>query len=156
LGGPPWLDEGIATFLHLWHVGEIALRCGVGHVKWGVQIPDELWMLAAKLSDEHGLSRTASVLKLDYYSLKKRVAAKSSDSISGPRFSTAVNKPDSFIEASTKHSQHSILTSELRKRDLVARDLEGISSECPACVVASSPSASVHLCCFTSKGIDHV
>ena len=62
----------------------------------GARIPDELWTL----SDEHGLSRTASVLKLDYYSLKKRVAAKSSDSISGPPFSTAVNKPDSFIEVS--------------------------------------------------------
>jgi hypothetical protein len=57
-------------------------------------------MLAVKLADEHGLSRTASVLKLDYYSLKKRVAAKSSDSISGPPFSTSVNKPDSFIEVS--------------------------------------------------------
>ena len=68
--------------------------------KPGARIPDELWTLAVKLADDHGLSRTASVLKLDYYSLKKRVAAKSSYSISGPPFSTAVNKPDSFIEVS--------------------------------------------------------
>jgi hypothetical protein len=40
------------------------------------RIPDELWILAVKLAVAHGLNRTASVLKLDYYSLKKRVAAK--------------------------------------------------------------------------------
>ena len=37
------------------------------------RIPDQLWNLAVKLAVAHGLNRTASVLKLDYYSLKKRV-----------------------------------------------------------------------------------
>ena len=40
------------------------------------RIPDRLWNLAVKLAVAHGLHRTASVLKLDYYSLKKRVEAK--------------------------------------------------------------------------------
>ena len=40
------------------------------------RIPDQLWKLAVKLAVVHGLNRTASVLKLDYYSLKKRVEAK--------------------------------------------------------------------------------
>ena len=39
----------------------------------GTRIPERLWALAVKLADAHGLHRTASVLGLDYYSLKKRV-----------------------------------------------------------------------------------
>ena len=57
--------------------------------KVGARIPDELWALAVKLADAHGLSRTASALKLDYHSLKKRVAARSFDSA-----------PQAFIEFS--------------------------------------------------------
>ena len=51
--------------------------------KVGARIPDQLWALAVKLADAHGLSRTASTLKLDYHGLKKRVAAKTPDSASG-------------------------------------------------------------------------
>jgi len=60
--------------------------------KVGARIPDELWSLAVKLADGHGLSRTASVLGLDYYSLKKRVAARKSGSTS---------VPSAFIELSS-------------------------------------------------------
>jgi hypothetical protein len=38
-------------------------------------IPDSLWESAVKLAAKHGLNRTARTLKLDYYSLKKRVNA---------------------------------------------------------------------------------
>lgn len=38
------------------------------------RIPDSLWNLAVDLAPEHGLSRTATTLKLGYYDLKKRVA----------------------------------------------------------------------------------
>ena len=38
----------------------------------GQRIPDSLWDSAVKMAIEHGVSRTASLLKLDYYSLKKR------------------------------------------------------------------------------------
>ena len=48
--------------------------------KIGARIPDKLWSLAVELADAHGLSRTASALKLDYHSLKIRVAARSFDS----------------------------------------------------------------------------
>jgi hypothetical protein len=58
----------------------------------GTRIPDELWSLAVKLADAHGLSRTASVLGLDYYSLKTRVAARKSGSTS---------VPSAFIELSS-------------------------------------------------------
>ena len=39
------------------------------------RIPQRLWELAVKLAAKHGLHRTARTLKLDYYSLKKRVGA---------------------------------------------------------------------------------
>jgi hypothetical protein len=53
------------------------------------RIPESLWMLAVKMASQHGLSRTSMVLKVGYYSLKKRV-----ERSSGPA------KPESptFIE----------------------------------------------------------
>lgn len=46
----------------------------------GTRIPEKLWLLAVRLADTHGLSRTASVLKLDYNALKERVARRDADS----------------------------------------------------------------------------
>jgi hypothetical protein len=37
-------------------------------------IPESLWASAAELVQEHGLCRTARALRLNYYSLKKRLA----------------------------------------------------------------------------------
>lgn len=48
--------------------------------KFGSRIPDKLWLLAVTLAEAHGLSRTASALKLDYHALKKRVAGNGCDS----------------------------------------------------------------------------
>lgn len=39
----------------------------------GSRIPDSLWASAVKVAGTCGISRTASVLRVDYYSLKKRV-----------------------------------------------------------------------------------
>lgn len=47
--------------------------------KVGARIPDKLWSLAVKLAEAHGLSRTASALKLDYHGLKNRVAGRNGD-----------------------------------------------------------------------------
>jgi hypothetical protein len=44
----------------------------------GARIPERLWTLAVKLADAHGLNRTASSLRLDYYTLKRRVESKNS------------------------------------------------------------------------------
>jgi hypothetical protein len=41
----------------------------------GRRIPQPLWALAVRLVSQHGLSRTATALGLDYYSLKERVEA---------------------------------------------------------------------------------
>ena len=40
----------------------------------GERIPERLWQAAIKLAATHGLHVTARALKLDYYSLKKRMA----------------------------------------------------------------------------------
>ena len=37
------------------------------------RIPDQLWMKAAELVSTHGLHHVARTLKVDYYSLKKRI-----------------------------------------------------------------------------------
>ena len=47
--------------------------------KFGARIPEKLWSLAVNLAEAHGLSRTASALKLDYHALKNRVAGRNSD-----------------------------------------------------------------------------
>jgi hypothetical protein len=41
--------------------------------KLGTRIPERLWASAVKLAATYGLHPTASTLRLDYYSLKKRV-----------------------------------------------------------------------------------
>ena len=41
----------------------------------GRRIPQPLWALAVRLVSQHGISRTATALGLDYYSLKKQVEA---------------------------------------------------------------------------------
>jgi hypothetical protein len=39
----------------------------------GERIPERLWEAAVEVAAHHGLNRTASILRLEYYSLKKRV-----------------------------------------------------------------------------------
>jgi hypothetical protein len=41
----------------------------------GSRIPQDLWDMAVGLARIHGVSRTSTVLGLDYYSLRKRVEA---------------------------------------------------------------------------------
>jgi len=53
----------------------------------GGRIPQRLWALAVRLVKRHGVSRTATALGLDYYSLKERSEAGVSEpQSSGPAF----------------------------------------------------------------------
>lgn len=53
----------------------------------GERIPRALWELAVQLANVHGVSRTATVLGLDYYSLKKRTESPATPRQSdGPAF----------------------------------------------------------------------
>jgi hypothetical protein len=56
--------------------------------KPGDSIPQSLWAIAIRLAKAHGVSRTAAVLRLDYYRLKNRAAAAaaSEPQPSGPAF----------------------------------------------------------------------
>jgi len=49
--------------------------------KLGTRIPQRLWASAVKLATTHGLHPTTSALRLDYYSLKKRVERAAADSV---------------------------------------------------------------------------
>ena len=57
---PPDLERGRNRF-QAWR----------GHRKAGGQIPQGLWAIATRLAKAHGVSRTAAVLRLDYYRLKE-------------------------------------------------------------------------------------
>jgi hypothetical protein len=59
------------------------------------RIPQELWELAVQLVRRHGVSRTASVLRLDYYSLKKR--AETAGSERPPRSPAFVELPSPVL-----------------------------------------------------------
>ena len=54
--------------------------------KPGSRIPERLWKSAAKLARDFGLNQTATVLKLDYYSLKRHVSEQASESASTAAF----------------------------------------------------------------------
>lgn len=55
----------------------------------GSRIPQRLWTLATKQAQRHGVCKTAVVLGLDYYSLKKRAQAKN-----------PAPSPNEFVEVS--------------------------------------------------------
>lgn len=59
--------------------------------KAGTRIPERLWTLAVQLAAVYGVARTASMLGLDYYGLKKRAER------SGP---PSVEADPAFIELS--------------------------------------------------------
>lgn len=59
---PPGLMQGRSRF-----------RAWRGQRKLGERIPRLLWALAVRLAKLHGVSRTATALGLDYYSLQRRI-----------------------------------------------------------------------------------
>ena len=55
--------------------------------KKGSRIPPSLWRLAVRLASRYSIHRTATALKLDYYSLKQQVeAAADTPESNPPRF----------------------------------------------------------------------
>ena len=61
---PPDLIQGRSRF-----------RAWRGQRKLGERIPQPLWTLAVRLAKLHGVSRAATVLGVDYYSLQKQAGA---------------------------------------------------------------------------------
>lgn len=52
----------------------------------GTRIPEALWQLAVEVGREHGVSKTAQELRLDYYALKKRLEPMPEEPRSGRGF----------------------------------------------------------------------
>ena len=52
----------------------------------GSRVPQPFWALAVQLVAKHGVSRTATALGLDYYSLKRRAVVAEQPKASGPAF----------------------------------------------------------------------
>lgn len=69
-----------------------------GETRFGARIPQSLWGLAVELAERHGVSRTAGALKLDYYSLKKRLAAKNTKAEASQPPAAAPAVRPSFVE----------------------------------------------------------
>ncbi len=59
----------------------------------GQRIPDEIWQAAAEVAREHGLSRTATALRLGYYDLQRRLST-------GPMLTNGVGLSARFVELS--------------------------------------------------------
>ena len=59
----------------------------------GERIPEPLWCAAVKMEAKYGLGATARVLKVDYDSLKKRVARASSPAASSSTFVELPSSP---------------------------------------------------------------
>ena len=59
----------------------------------GDRIPERLWKQAVKLAGKHGISHTSSALRLDYYSLKERLAQSRPQAESGLADASFVELP---------------------------------------------------------------
>jgi len=73
----------------------------------GARISEELWREAAELACAHGINRIARALRLDYYSLQKRVAAMARSGTHAPEFvellpgglpASSLSRPECLIE----------------------------------------------------------
>jgi len=66
-GGLPARLENVRRRFERWREGR----------EPGTRIPQKLWSAAVKAASLYGISRTATVLRLDYYSLKSRLEEES-------------------------------------------------------------------------------
>jgi hypothetical protein len=69
-----------------------------GRRKSGSRIPQTLWTIAVRLAKTHGVSRTATVLGLDFYGLKTRVDAATSRTQAGPPSFIELTPPVRFAK----------------------------------------------------------
>jgi hypothetical protein len=80
---------------------------------YGSRIPKSLWAWATELAIQHGVSRTATTLRLDYYDLKRRVA----ESASAVEPQTGESAAPTFVELAPVPLGTCECTVELEKRD---------------------------------------
>jgi len=96
------------------------------------RIPEVLWVEATRLAHEHGLHKTARLLGLDYYSLKKRLQAESAPEMDSPSSSAFVELQPTYPSAAfecvleLQNAQGTQL--KLHLRGSAAPDLTALSS----------------------------
>lgn len=96
------------------------------------RIPEVLWAEATRLAREHGLNKTARLLGLDYYSLKKRLQAESAPAMDGPSSAAFVELQATYPSAAfecvleLQNAQGTQL--KLHLRGSAAPDLTALSS----------------------------
>ncbi len=105
-----------------------------GKQKPRTRLPDHLWALATELAREFGLNPTASLLRLDYYGLKKRlerpVADDTSPTTANPSFLELLPLQATPVAQCTIESQNAEGTQiriQLKGQDL--RDLTVLCGE---------------------------
>lgn len=65
----------------------------------GERIPEHLWAEALTLAEQHGVSKTALTLKLDYYAVQRRLGGDRGSTSSGTMTNGAA-LPSRFVEVS--------------------------------------------------------
>ncbi|HTY63551.1 MAG TPA: hypothetical protein VMG30_14990 [Acidobacteriota bacterium] len=93
------------------------------------RIPDRLWDSAVRIAGQYGLHRTAKVLHLDYYALKKRLDAAGIKQGAAPSFielsPPALERiPEYVIELETRNGSKM----RIQIRGVGAPDLNALSS----------------------------
>ena len=64
----------------------------------GSRIPEDLWQVACGLAKSYGVSRISQVLKLDYYTLKRRFDPQSAQRRSAAKVVPQANGRAAFVE----------------------------------------------------------
>ena len=99
----------------------------------GTRIPEPLWEAAANVARVYGVSRTASTLRVDYYSLQKRVQEDAA--ASSPANQDAAQSAPRFVQLPLTGSSECILELEdgggakmrVHLKGVSAPDLAGLS-----------------------------
>jgi len=64
----------------------------------GTRIPDRLWHAAARMADRYGISRTATALGIEYYSLKERAQTPKVPSRRAAKSASRKDPSPTFVE----------------------------------------------------------
>jgi len=81
--GIPARVEGVRRRLERWR----------GTRRAGARIPEPLWNAAVKVAERYGIHRTTKALRLDYYSLKRRVEREAAEKEAAAKEAARAKEP---------------------------------------------------------------
>ena len=94
----------------------------------GARVPEALWSRAVELARTHGVGRVATILRLDYVRLKRRLAAHSEAAALPPRPALV----EMTLDLPRAGSGCSLVLSDARGRDLRIEWTRAVASEVAA------------------------